>query len=173
LQIRKLDDERRHWTATADLGIPWSLPKDVTMNSRPKRTSLLFAVFAILAPAACGSSASHSAAEPSDGSPRDSLVADVAPIDANAMCGYGDGGAMDGPAFVDKACGCPPGNVCVGEIGGVAGGGGSFCVPIPSQCQGAPSCDCMAACACTHGFGVRPEICTDQPGTIQCDNGIR
>jgi len=144
------------------------------MSSRPNEALLLFAILAL---AACGSSTSHSVADASDGAPTDARAADVAPIDqttdANAMCGYGDGGTKDGPVFVDTLCGCPSGNVCVGEIGGVAGGGGSFCVPIPSRCQGVPSCNCMAACACTHGFGGRPEICTDGPDTIQCDNGIR
>jgi hypothetical protein len=132
---------------------------------------------AILAVAACGSSSSRSAADASDGSPKDARVADVVSIeqttDANALCGYGEGGATDGPAFVDTACGCPAGNVCVGEIGGVAAEpDGSFCVPIPSRCHGAPSCDCMAACAGTHGFGGQPEICTDRPDMIQCNNGV-
>jgi len=90
------------------------------------------------------------------------------------MCPPGDGGAIDGSSFVDTVCGCPRGNVCVREIGGVAGDPGSTrCVPIPAQCQGAPSCTCLGACACTGTFGGQPELCSDQTGSIQCDNGVR
>ena len=90
-------------------------------------------------------------------------------------CSYADGAAPDGGAFqgVCPAAGCPSGTVCVVEVGGVAGGGGEYCAPIPNECQGAPSCACMASCVCTSGIGGRRETCSDQNGTIACDNGIR
>jgi hypothetical protein len=95
--------------------------------------------------------------------------------DGPKTCSYADGGAPDGGAFQGAcpASGCPAGSVCVVEIGGVAGGGGEYCAPIPTECHGTPSCACMASCACTSGFGGRPETCSDQSGTIACDNGIR
>ena len=96
--------------------------------------------------------------------------------DASRVCSYPDGGApADGGTF-GSACpvgGCPTGTVCVSEVGGVAGGGGEYCAPIPNECHGTPTCACMASCACTNGFGGRPETCTVENGTIACDNGIR
>jgi hypothetical protein len=96
--------------------------------------------------------------------------------DAKQMCSYPDGGApADGGAFngVCPSSGCPSGTVCVAEVGGVAGGGGEYCAPIPNECHGTPTCACMASCVCTNGFGGRPETCTEQNGSIGCDNGIR
>ncbi|MEO5767305.1 MAG: hypothetical protein ABIS92_03050 [Polyangia bacterium] len=95
--------------------------------------------------------------------------------DATLTCSYPDGGAsIDGSAFngVCPATGCPAGTVCVFEIGGVAGGGGESCAPIPDKCHGTPTCACMGGCACTNTFG-RPETCSDQRGSIACDDGIR
>jgi hypothetical protein len=62
------------------------------------------------------------------------------------------------------------------QIGGVAGGGGEYCAPIPDGCRSTPTCACLGSCACGASFG-RPETCSDgrdQDGgqTIQCDNGI-
>ena len=74
--------------------------------------------------------------------------------------------------YQDPTCGCPRGQVCVVEIGGLAGGGGSFCSPVPDACEGVPSCACMEACACSTFFG-RNLSCAEQMGTIACDNGIR
>jgi hypothetical protein len=98
-----------------------------------------------------------------------------AATDAAAMCSYADGGALDGGAFVGgcPAAGCPAGTFCVAEIGGVAGGGGEYCAPIPIECHGTQSCACMATCACTSGIGRRPELCSEQSGYLACDNGIR
>jgi hypothetical protein len=96
--------------------------------------------------------------------------------DAKQMCSYPNGGApADGGAFngICPSSGCPSGTVCVAETGGVAGGGGEYCAPIPNECHGTPTCACMANCVCTNGFGGRPEACADQNGTIACDNGIR
>jgi hypothetical protein len=96
--------------------------------------------------------------------------------DAKTMCSYGDGGARpDGGPFqgVCPATGCPTGTVCVVEIGGVGGGGGEYCAPIPTECHGTPSCACMASCVCTNGFSGRPETCTDRSAMIACDNGVR
>jgi hypothetical protein len=103
-------------------------------------------------------------------------VSQDASSDGPKTCSYTDGGALaDGGAFrgTCPASGCPAGSVCVVEVGGVAGGGGEYCAPIPTECHGAPSCACMASCVCTNGFGGRPETCSDQNGTIACDNGIR
>jgi len=96
--------------------------------------------------------------------------------DGPRTCSYADGGVLpDGGAFqsVCPAAGCPAGTVGVVEIGGVAGGGGEYCAPIPKECQGSPSCACMASCVCTNALGGRPETCSDQNGTIACDNGVR
>ena len=103
-------------------------------------------------------------------------VSQDASSDGPKTCSYADGGAPpDGGAFrgACPASGCPAGSVCVVEIGGVAGGGGEYCAPIPTECHGAPSCACMASCVCTNGRAGRPETCSDRNGTIACDNGIR
>jgi hypothetical protein len=93
------------------------------------------------------------------------------------MCSDPDGGAPgDGRTFnsVCPSGGCSVGTVCVFEIGGVAGGGGEYCAPIPNECHGTPTCACMGSCVCTNTFGGRrPEACTVQSGSIACDNGIR
>ena len=91
------------------------------------------------------------------------------------MCTYADGGAPDAGTFsgVCPSAGCPAGTVCVREVGGPAGGGGEYCAPIPNECHGAPSCACMRSCVCTKGFGGQPETCTEQNGSIFCDNGVR
>jgi len=68
---------------------------------------------------------------------------------------------------------CPTGTVCVVEEGGVAGGGGARCEPIPANCDGKPSCACMKYCSCRDSFGPFPESCSEDAGVIYCDNGIR
>lgn len=68
---------------------------------------------------------------------------------------------------------CPAGSLCAVEIGGVKGGGGSGCVPIPTACSTTPTCACMGLCACGESFG-RAELCTDVPtGGFRCDDGVR
>lgn len=102
--------------------------------------------------------------------------ADAGPVD----CVSGDGGSVfDAASRFHGSCsgGCPAGTICAIEIGGVAGGGGEYCAPIPDRCRNTPSCACLGRCACGASFG-RPEACSDgrdQDGgqTIQCDNGIR
>jgi hypothetical protein len=92
------------------------------------------------------------------------------------MCTYSDGGALTDAGASQGACpagGCPSGTVCVAEVGGAAGGGSAHCAPIPNECHGVPSCECMASCACTSGIGRRPETCRFQNAQISCDNGIR
>jgi len=84
--------------------------------------------------------------------------------------------APDGGSASSSACPsepCPAGTVCVVEVGGVAGGGGARCEPIPTSCDGQPSCACMKFCSCVNGVGSRPESCSEQSGAIYCDNGIR
>jgi hypothetical protein len=91
------------------------------------------------------------------------------------MCTYPDGGAPSAGSAFNGTCppaGCPAGTVCVIEVGGVAGGGGEYCAPIPNECHGTPTCACMAGCVCTNAVGGRPETCTEQNGSIACDNGI-
>ena len=93
---------------------------------------------------------------------------------ANACSASPD--APDGGSASSVACPgepCPTGTVCVAEVGGIAGGGGARCEPIPASCDGQPSCACMKYCSCVNGFGSRPESCSEQPGVIYCDNGIR
>jgi hypothetical protein len=96
--------------------------------------------------------------------------------DSSLMCTYpAGGGPGDGGTF-NSVCptgGCPTGKVCVVEVGGVAGGGGEYCAPIPNECHGTPTCACMGGCVCTSTFGGRPETCTALNGSIACDNGIR
>jgi hypothetical protein len=100
---------------------------------------------------------------------------DVRQLDAPSADGGGCIAATelpDGATFKDDVCGCPTGTVCVAEIGGVAGGGGSFCSPIPDACHGNPSCACMETCACAH-FSLTNQACYDQDGSIACDNFVR
>jgi hypothetical protein len=100
---------------------------------------------------------------------------DAGRLDAAAADGGGCIAATespDGATFKDDVCGCPTGTVCVSEIGGVAGGGGSFCTPIPEACHGHPSCACMETCACAH-FSLTNQACYDQDGSIACDNFVR
>ena len=92
-------------------------------------------------------------------------------------CTYDDGGAVfDGSSRFGGVCpdgGCPTGTICAVEVGGVAGGGGEYCAPIPDRCSSNPTCACLGLCVCGERFG-RPERCTDGPdGTIYCDDGIR
>ena len=127
-------------------------------------------LFYCLLVASC-SSASSTASDASDGP-----STDLPSSDASAMCTYADGGTVaDGGAFksVCPTAGCPSGTVCVFEVGGVAGGGGEYCAPIPTGCHGTPTCACMGTCVCTNGRGGQPETCSDRNGTIACDNGIR
>jgi hypothetical protein len=65
---------------------------------------------------------------------------------------------------------CPPGMVCVTELGA---GHGQYCAPIPNACNGVPTCGCMAACVCTNVIGGIPEACSSNGGPIVCDNGVR
>ena len=102
--------------------------------------------------------------------------ADAGPLD----CVSGDGGSLfDAASRFQGSCsgGCPAGTICAVEIGGVRGGGGEYCAPIPDRCRSTLTCGCLGSCACGASFG-RPETCADgrdQDGgpTIQCDNGIR
>ena len=97
-------------------------------------------------------------------------------LDAAAPSADG-GGCVAATEFPDAAtfndaCGCPPGTVCVSEIGGVAGGGGTYCSPIPEACHGHPSCACLETCACAHFSGTN-QACYDQDGSIACDDFVR
>ena len=107
-------------------------------------------------------------------SPDGSFISDGS-IDG-AMCTYLDAGAPGDAGTFNSFCpaaGCPSGSICVREVGGVAGeGGGEYCAPIPNECHGTPTCACMADCVCTHRFGGFPEACSDQNGSIDCNDGI-
>lgn len=103
-------------------------------------------------------------------SPKD--AGDAASADSNPLCTYSDGGTSDG-GRLSCTGGCPAGTVCVVEVGGVAGGGGEYCAPIPTECHGTPTCACMGSCACNSTIGIHPEMCSVQNGSVYCDNGIR
>jgi hypothetical protein len=97
------------------------------------------------------------------------------PDDGGLRCTYDDAGSPGTPTDFSGGCppsGCPAGTVCVSESGGIAGGGGEYCAPIPVECHGTPTCACMGSCACRSGAGLRPERCSDQGGAITCHNGI-
>jgi hypothetical protein len=65
--------------------------------------------------------------------------------------------------------GCGANAVCLFEVGGVAGGGGSWCSPVPARCETTRTCACMGACACPK------ELCLDNPdgGIGGCDDLVR
>lgn len=148
-----------------------------------KRSVLLG--FLLLAACSSSSSTPHDAGDDpgADISSSDVSSTDVSSgkdvsSDRTSMCTYPDGGAPgDGGTFNGHCptAGCASGTVCVVEIGGVAGGGGEYCAPIPSECHGTPTCACMAACVCTSKLGPQPESCSENfgAGTIACDNGVR
>ncbi len=95
--------------------------------------------------------------------------------DGGVSCTYADGGAPGMPSSFSSSCptsGCPSGTVCVEETGGVAGGGGSYCAPIPVECDGVPTCGCMSRCACRSGVGLEPESCEDSDAALACSNGV-
>jgi hypothetical protein len=130
----------------------------------------LVVALAAVAMVACSSTAATS--RPDGG---DAGRSDMQQVDASADGGgcIAAPGSPDGATFQDPtACGCPAGMVCVSEIGGVAGGGGFYCSPIPAACQGHPSCACMETCACSH-FSLTNRACYDMDGSIACDNFVR
>jgi hypothetical protein len=67
----------------------------------------------------------------------------------------------------DPSGDCPAGWISVCEIGGVAGGGGCWCSPVPPRCASTATCACLASCACPG------ERCYDEDHALSCDNGIR
>jgi hypothetical protein len=96
-------------------------------------------------------------------------------------CSYGnDAGAglfpADGGSKFNSVCpaeGCPSGMVCVYEVVGDGGVGGEYCAVIPNECDGTPSCGCMASCACTNIVAGHPGLCFMSNGKIACDNRVR
>ena len=100
----------------------------------------------------------------------------MSPLD----CTFGDASsAFDASSRFQGSCvaGCPAGTICAVQIGGVAGGGGEYCAPIPDRCKGTPTCACLASCVCGSRYG-QPEACTDSTNPdggkeIDCDDGIR
>ncbi len=107
--------------------------------------------------------------------PREGGDVEAGPAD----CTYGDSGSQfDAGSRFQGTCagGCPARTICAVEIGGVNGGGGEYCAPIPDRCISTPTCACLASCACGQSFG-RPETCFDQTSqdggkALSCDNGI-
>jgi hypothetical protein len=134
--------------------------------SLDRRALALMALFLL----ACNSSAATSRPDGGDGGRSDMRSLDSSSTDSGGCLPATE--SPDGASFQDDVCGCPTGTVCVSEIGGVAGGGGSFCSPIPEACYGHPSCACMEICACAH-FSSTNQACYDQDGSIACDNLIR
>jgi hypothetical protein len=133
----------------------------------PERLALaLTAVFLV----ACSSTAATSGSDGGDAGRSDTQRFDAPSADGGGCIAATE--SPDGATFQDEVCGCPPGTVCVSELGGVAGGGGSYCSPIPETCHGHPSCECMETCACAHFVGNN-QSCYDQDGSIACDNLVR
>jgi hypothetical protein len=90
-------------------------------------------------------------------------------------CANADAGmTLDASARFEGSCanGCPPGTICTVEIGGVAGGGGEYCAPIPDACRGDVTCACLASCVCGPVDKCANPSDASQ-GAIMCDNGIR
>ena len=147
------------------------------MAGTKKWAGALAGYFLLLSAALGGcSSTSQTPKDAGDAGSTDATPSSDGSGDAPLTCTYPDGGAPgDGGTFnsVCPTSGCPGGTVCVVEIGGVAGGGGEYCAPIPSGCHGTPTCACMGGCVCTSSFGVHSEMCSVQNGSIACDNGIR
>jgi hypothetical protein len=137
------------------------------------RIPFLFCLFiSIVLTMGCGSGTQKAG----DGASSDAPFDVAGTVDGSVMCTYSDGGALADAGASNNTCapgGCPSGTICVAEVGGVAGGGGAHCAPIPTECHGVPSCACMASCACASGIGGHPETCTYQNDGIYCDNGIR
>lgn len=65
---------------------------------------------------------------------------------------------------------CPAGSVYMVQVGGVAGGGPSWCAPIPPECNGTPTCACLGACGCAPHDSCDDTLSSD---TIYCDNHVR
>lgn len=122
------------------------------------------------------------AMDTSDASSSDDAGPNYSGDDA-AMTGFADAGIADAayPVCADdggtvrldggncEVDGCGPGAVCMSEIGGVAGGGGSWCSPVPARCENARTCACMGACACPR------ELCLESNDASigGCDDLVR
>lgn len=91
------------------------------------------------------------------------------PVDAAYPVCADDGGTVRLDGGNCEADGCGPGAVCMAEVGGVAGGGGSWCSPVPAHCENTRTCACMGACACPH------ELCLESKDASigGCDNLVR
>ena len=92
-----------------------------------------------------------------------------AAVDADAdapTCSIGDALVPDTSCSASDA-GCGTGEVCAVEVGGPMKRGATWCVTIPPECGGTPTCACMGACACGHWR------CIDgtAAGEILCDDG--
>jgi len=92
------------------------------------------------------------------------------PADAGAdapTCSIGDALVSDAScSATDAGEGCGVGEVCAVEVGGPMRRGATWCVTIPPECGGTPTCACMGVCACGHWR------CVDGPtGEIFCDDG--
>jgi hypothetical protein len=143
-------------------------------------TPVGLAAFTVATQVACGGSSvllvavADGSTSADDAATADADAADVATADAGGVpLDSGPTCIANAASWSFYACpACPDGSVCTTETGGVAGGGGSWCVSIPPECAGTPTCACMATCACTHGVGGRPEKCTDRPSGLECNNGI-
>jgi hypothetical protein len=101
-----------------------------------------------------------------DGSPSDVRVVP----DAGAMVGSDGGGGCTSfesrRVWANNNCpplGCPPGTVCVEEVGAASGPGPLGCAPVLASCGGTPTCGCMG-CVCIE------QRCdsTSSPGEILC-----
>ncbi|HVV51810.1 MAG TPA: hypothetical protein VHO06_19235 [Polyangia bacterium] len=139
-----------------------SMPRTIAEQMALSLTAVFFV--------ACSSSPATPRSDGGDAGRSDMQRVDAASADGGGCVAATE--SPDGVTFKDEVCGCPAGTVCVSEIGGLAGGGGFYCSPIPEACHGRPSCACMETCACAH-FSFTNRACYDQDGSIACDNLIR
>ena len=97
--------------------------------------------------------------------------------DAASDTSAGDSGLTDGPSqdagacasYVTESCdaGCPLGTVCVREAvvdTEVEHG----CYPLPTGCDKASACGCIANCVCPTEFVT---ACSEQNGGVDCQSG--
>lgn len=122
---------------------------------------------------------SGGATDAAPGSDFEASAYDASASDASLMTGSGGACPADDAGVGLDGCPqipCPTGYVCASETGGVAGGGGRHCIPIPPECAASITCACFGTCACGVAFG-RPEMCSTTPNYPEfgfgCDNGIR
>jgi hypothetical protein len=92
---------------------------------------------------------------------------DVSDASDAPKCSIGDALVSDASCAAGDADSCGAGEVCAVEIGGPMKRGATWCVTIPPECGGVPTCPCMGVCACGSWRCVDGTI----DGEIFCDDG--